>query len=145
MSGPMLNFGLEGSAVMHRRALVIIVSGVLWTSMLGYQPARAQAQEAARAASAVRAAIGKLGVGSKARVEVRLRDGTKLKGSVSSIGEDAFTITDSKTSASRTVAYADAAMVKEPGRSFWARASVLAVAAVAVTAMAALDDGGVGY
>ncbi|MBV8856491.1 MAG: hypothetical protein JOZ02_05995 [Acidobacteria bacterium] len=130
---------------MHRRALAIIVSGMLWSSMLGYQPAGAQAQGATRAASAVRAAVEKLGVGSKARVEVKLRDGTKLKGSVSSIGEDSFTITDSKTGASRTVAYAEVARVKEPNRGFWARASVLAVAAVAVTAMAALDDGGVGY
>lgn len=140
-----MNFGPEGSPAMHRRALAIIVSGMLWSSMLGYQPARVQAQEAARAASAVRAAIGKLGVGSKARVEVRLRDGIKLKGSVSSIGEDAFTITDSKTGASRTVAYADAARVKEPGRGFWARALIIGVAAAALAGAAALDDGGVGY
>jgi hypothetical protein len=84
-------------------------------------------------------------VGSKARVEVKLQDGTKLRGSVSSAGADAFTITDPKTGASRTVAYAEVARVKEPGRGFWARASVIALAAAGVTALAALDDGGVGY
>ena len=130
---------------MLRRMFAVMISGILWSSVLGYQPARAQAQEATRAATAVRTAIEKLGVGSKARVEVRLQDGTKLRGSVSSAGDDTFTITDPKTGASRTVAYNEVARVKEPKRGFWARASGIAVAAVAVTAMAALDDGGMGY
>ena len=130
---------------MLRRVLAITISGILWSSVFAFQPARAQAQEATRAASAARAAIEKLGVGSKARVEVKLRDGTKLRGSVISAGGDTFTITDSKTGASRTVAYTEVARVKEPGKGFWARTLVLAVVIAGATAMTAFDDGGGGY
>ena len=130
---------------MLRRALALTIAGIMWSSVLGCQSARAQARGTTQAASAARAAVQKLGVGSKARVKVKLQDGTKLRGSVSSAGEDTFIITDPKTGASRTVAYAEVARVKEPKMGFWARASVIALVAAAVTAMAALDDGGVGY
>ena len=130
---------------MLRRTLALTFAGIMWSTVLGCQSARAQARGTTQVASAARAVVRKLGVGSKARVEVKLQDGTKLRGSVSSAGADAFTITDPKTGASRTVAYAEVARVKEPGRGFWARASVIALAAAGVTALAALDDGGVGY
>jgi hypothetical protein len=126
---------------MLRRALAIMISGMLWSSVLGYQPARAQVKEAARAATAVRTAVAKLGVGSKARVEVKLQDGTKLRGSVSSAAEDNFTITDSKTGASTTVAYTEVAQVKEPRMGFWARTLAIAVVVGLVTAAGALEDG----
>ncbi|MBV9929206.1 MAG: hypothetical protein JOZ96_29610 [Acidobacteria bacterium] len=130
---------------MLRKTLAIMITGILWSSILGCQPARAQARGVNQATSAVRAAVQKLGVGSKARVEVKLQDGTKLRGFLSSAGEDAFTLTDPKTGASRRVAYAEVARVKESRMGFWARASVIALVVGGATAMAALDDGGVGY
>lgn len=100
---------------MFRRALALIISGILWSSAIGYQSARAQAPEATRAAEESRAAVQRLGVGTKTRVEVRLQDGTKLRGHISAAGEETFAIMDSKTSAPRTVAYADVARVKKTG------------------------------
>lgn len=77
-----------------------------------------------------------MGVGRDARVEVRLRDNTKLKGSISVAGEDSFTITDSKTGASQTVAYADVTQVKRPrgglSTRMWVIIGAAAVAAVVV-------------
>jgi hypothetical protein len=121
---------------MFRRALAVMISGLLLSSAIGYQSARAQAPEAARAAEETRVAVQRLGVGSKSRVEVRLRDGAKLRGSISAAGEDTFTITDSKTGAPRTLAYADVARVKKSGGGLstrtWVIIGAAAVAAVIV-------------
>ncbi len=136
---------------MLRRALAIMISGILWFSVLGYQPARAQAQEATRGAEKARVEVQKLGVGPKSRVAVRLQDGTELKGSVTAAAEDTFTVTDSKTGASRTVAYADVARVKGPGGGLsprtWLIIGAAAAAAVIVGVTVVepvLCDGGAG-
>ena len=50
-----------------------------------------------RFAEKVKAGIGKLGTGTDARIEVKLRDKTKLKGYVSESVEDSFVIVDEKT------------------------------------------------
>jgi hypothetical protein len=136
---------------MLRRALAIIISGILCSSALAYQPALAQAQGAQRPGEKARAAVRKLGVGAGSRVEVKLQDGTKLKGSISAAGEDDFTVSDSKTGAARTLAYADVASVKEPGKGLSARTWVIigaaAVAAVVIGVTVVepvLCDGGAG-
>ena len=120
-------------------------------SAVGYRPARAQAPGADRAAEETRATVQRLGAGPKARVEVRLKDGSKFSGSVSAAGEDTFTVTDSKTGAPRTVAYADVARVKKPGGGLsprtWVIIGAAAVAAVIVGVTViepVLCDGGAG-
>lgn len=136
---------------MFRRALAVMISGILLSSFIGHQTARAQAPEAPRAAGETRAAVQRLGVGTKTRVEVRLRDGAKLKGSISAAGEDAFTITDSKTGAPQTVAYADVARVKKSGGGLSTRTWVIIGAAAAAAVIVGvtviypvLCDGGAG-
>lgn len=59
----------------------------------------------------VKAGIQQRGVGEKARLEVKLRDNTKLKGYVSEAREASFTLVEHKTGASHTVAYTDVARV----------------------------------
>jgi hypothetical protein len=136
---------------MFRRVLAVMISGMLWSSAVGYQPARAQAPEATRAAEQTRVAVQRLGVGTKTRVEVRLQDGTRLRGHISAAGEDTFTVTDSKTGASRTVAYADAARVKKAGGGISTRTWVIIGAAAAAAVIVGvtviqpvLCDGGAG-
>ncbi|MET0626701.1 MAG: hypothetical protein ABW250_27460 [Pyrinomonadaceae bacterium] len=128
-----------------------MISVILLSLTAGYQPARAQAPGAARAAEETRAAVQKLGVGTKTRVEVRLQDGTKLRGRISAAGDDAFTITDSKTGAPRTVAYADAARVKKAGGGLSARTWIIIGAAAAAAVIVGVTviqpivcDGGAG-
>ena len=120
---------------MFRRAFAIILSGVLLSAALGFQSARAQTGEDAGADGA-RAEVQKMGTGRDARVEVRLRDNTKVKGYVSAAGEDSFTVTHSKTGATRELAYADVMQVKKPSGGLSTRAWVIigaaAVAAVVV-------------
>ena len=136
---------------MFRRSLAIMFSAILCCSALGQQTARAQAQDSARSAEKARAAVEKLGADTKRRVEVRLQDGTKLKGSISASGADNYTITEAKTGAPRTVAYADVARVKEsgggPSARTWIIVGAAAAAAVIVGATVlypVLCDGGAG-
>ncbi len=136
---------------MLRRALAIMVTGILWCSAIGYQPSRAQAQEVTQSAEKARAAVQKLGAGPQRRVEVKLQDGTRLRGSISAAGEDTFTLTDAKTGAPRTLAYADVARVKEPGGGLSARTWVIIGAAAAAAVIVGvtviqpvLCDGGAG-
>jgi hypothetical protein len=64
----------------------------------------------------VKASVAKR-TGKKSRVTVKLQDGSKLKGQISQAGEDSFTLTDSKTAQTRTLAYRDVAEVKGQGLS----------------------------
>lgn len=63
----------------------------------------------------IKAEVVKRGVGEKARVTVKLRDGSKLKGYINQAGEDSFNLTDSKSAQTRTLAYADVVQVKGQG------------------------------
>jgi hypothetical protein len=127
------------------------MSGILLSLAVGYPPARAQAPASTRAAEETRAAVQKLGAGTKKRVEVRMQDGSKLSGSISAVGEDTFTVTDTKTGAARALAYGDVARVKKSGGGLSARTWII-LGAVAVTAVIVgvtvvepvLCDGGAG-
>ena len=137
---------------MLKRTFAIMLSGILTFTAFGLQGVRAQTGEDAQLAERSRARVQKLGVGRDARVEVKLRDNTRLKGYVSAAGEDSFTVTDSKTGASQMVAYTDVAQVKKPGGGgpsmrTWAIIGGAAVAAVIVGVTVikpVLCDGGAG-
>ena len=75
----------------------------------------AQASQGDSVVERVKADVAKRGVGKKARVTVKLQDGSKLKGYISQAGEDSFTLTDSKTGQTRTLAYGDVTQVKKQG------------------------------
>ena len=81
-----------------------------------------------------RAAVQKMGLGREARVEVKLRDQTKVKGYVSAAEEDFFTVTDAKTGRSQMIRYAEVASVKKPGHGF-STATWLIIGAAATAAL----------
>lgn len=56
--------------------------------------------------------IVRIGVGKKAKVKVRLMDGTNLKGLLSDIEDDHFVITDAKTGTAIVVPYRNTKSVK---------------------------------
>jgi hypothetical protein len=78
-------------------------------------PTLARTTQAEQKAAKVKADVAKRGTGEKARVVVRLQDGSKLKGYVSQAGNDSFTLTDSESGQARTLSYSDVAQVKKPG------------------------------
>ncbi len=114
-----------------RRTFVLMLAGLLLTAAFNLQPAWAQTGADAQAIERARANVQKAGVGEKARVEVSLRDHTKLKGYVSDAGTDTFTVTDTKTGATRTLAYTDVTKVKPRGNGLSTPTKLIITGAVA--------------
>ena len=114
---------------MFRRALVMMLAGILMVTTLGLQHAGAQTSNDFQATEKVRAKIQKIGVGPNARVEVKLHDKTQLKGYISAAEQDSFTITDHKTGTTKTMAYSDAS-VKKPGGGLSTKSWIILGAAV---------------
>ena len=98
---------------MFKKVLSLALVGFL-LCVTGVRLAHADSKEAkaTRFAEKVKAGIAKLGTGADARIEVKLRDKTKLKGYVSEAGENSFVIVDEKTGASSTVTYPQVKQVK---------------------------------
>src|SRR5205807_9786699 len=91
---------------MSKKLLSLVLVGLL-LNIVGVIPAYASSKEETRArfAEKVKEGISKLGTGPEARVEVKLRDGRKLKGYISEAGENSFVIVDAKSGAASTVPY----------------------------------------
>jgi hypothetical protein len=75
----------------------------------------AQATQNDPATDKVKAEVAKRGTGPKAKVTVKLKDQTKLKGYISGAAGDSFTLSESKTGQTKTLAYSDVAEVKKQG------------------------------
>jgi hypothetical protein len=108
---------------------------------------RAEADSAKREqfASRVRTEVARLGTGSDARVEVRLRDKTKLVGFISDVQSDTFAVTNLKTGATTQVPYADVAKVRGNNLSTGAKIAIgvaIGVGCVLLLAAILLHSGG---
>lgn len=99
-----------------RKLLSMVVIGLLVSMASGSQAlARSSGQDEAKALEKIKAKIAKLGVGEKARAQIKLRNGQKIKGYVSSAGPDDFAFTERDSGKTATVAYTDVIEVKKPG------------------------------
>ncbi len=97
---------------MFKRVMALVVVGLLYTMGVAPVYAGGKEEKEARFAQKVKEGIGKLGTGPDARLEVKLRDKTKLKGHVSESGDESFVIVDEKTGMASTVAYPQVKQVK---------------------------------
>ncbi|HKE59774.1 MAG TPA: hypothetical protein VKB46_23850 [Pyrinomonadaceae bacterium] len=111
-------------------------------------PTRAQSATEVSAAQKARTTATHLGVNPDKRVEVKLRDKTKLKGYITAVAQDSFTLTDAQSGVSKTVAYADVSEIKKASKG-WSTKAWLILAGVGVGAIVtfiavkpALCDGG---
>jgi hypothetical protein len=133
---------------MLKRTFAIMLSGMLLVTAFGFQHVCAQSATEQQAAEKIRAKVQKIGVGGNARVEVKLRDNTQLKGYVSNADQDSFTVFDSKTGSSNKVSYADTSSVKKAGGGLSAKtwiilgATAVGAAVTWVIVKPALCDGG---
>ena len=90
-------------------------------------------------AEKIKLKVAKMGTGEKAKAKIKLRSGEKLKGYISSAGENDFTITDKKTGQSKTIAYSDVDEIKKPGLSQGMKiALIVGIAVVATAAILAI-------
>ena len=98
---------------MFKKVLTIALAGLLVQAVC-VQPILAASKEEKQAARTekVRSGILKLGVGTDARVVIKLRHDVKLAGYISEATSDSFVVTDLKTRAATTVAYGDVSQVK---------------------------------
>jgi hypothetical protein len=97
---------------MNEHLRVFITPGLL-LSLLLFTPVTALPQQQERQfAGDVRAAVARLGTGASARVEVRLRDKTKIKGYVSGADENGFVVVSEKTGVATQVMYPQVGKVK---------------------------------
>ena len=87
----------------------------------------------AAAVEKIKASVTKRGTGEKARVNIKMLNGTKMKGYISQTGEDSFTLTDSKTKQTNTLAYSNVAQVKGTGLSTGAKILIGVGVGVAIT------------
>jgi len=71
----------------------------------------------------VKAEVFKRGTGEKAKVKVKLRDGSELRGYISKADEQSFEV-QQKDGKSVTIPYADAASVRKPGLSKGAKIGI---------------------
>ncbi len=85
------------------------------------------------AVSKIKANVTKRGTGEKARVNIKMLNGTKMKGYISQTGEDSFTLTDSKTKQTSTLAYSDVAQVKGTGLSTTSKILIGVGVGIAIT------------
>ena len=98
---------------MLKKFLSLALVGLL-INLVSVNPVYAGSKEEkqARSAEQVKRGVLKLGTGTDARVEVKLRDRTKLKGYISEAGEDSFTVIDAKMGVAATVAYPQVKQVR---------------------------------
>ncbi len=118
-----------------RKHLAIILIGLLVLFAPAQALARASVKDEAKAIEKIKAKIAKLGVGEKARAQIKLRNGQKIKGFVSSTGDDNFTFTERDSGQIKTVAYADVIEVKKPGLSKGAKIGIAVGIGAGVTAV----------
>jgi hypothetical protein len=116
------------------RIFAVMLCGILVSLTSGVRPA--VAQSTSNESGQIRATVESIGAGQNARVEIKLKNSTKVKGYVSGAGLDSFTVVNSKTGSTETLAYADVAQVKKSNSGLKARTWIIlggvAVAAVIV-------------
>ena len=85
-----------------------------------------------------RQAIKEIGEGYRSRVQITLKDGTKLEGYLSTVADDYFAVTSEKTGKTGRVAYSDVAKIvkQAPRRSFNLGAVIAVLAAAAIIVFA---------
>ena len=118
----------RGFAIMLGAALVLAASGAQTVF----------AKSGGDAVEEIRTKVSKLGVGEKARVEVRLRDERKLKGHVRRAGERSFDVTEDETGVTLEVDYSDVSRLRKRGGGMSGTTKALIWGGVAATAAVVL-------
>lgn len=108
-------------------ALIMLVLGANTQSVTAQSGADAALEK-------VKNDVGRRGTGEKAKVVVKMKDGTTRKGSISQAGGESFDMADSKTKQPTTIAYRDVTQVKKQGWSSGAKIALGVVIGVAAAA-----------
>lgn len=120
---------------MITRTLTVAIACVLMVTLgtVSLVSAKPRGDKERELTEKVKAGVLSLGVGPETKVEVKLRDKTKVSGSIAEANDESFVVSDNKSGARTTVAYGDVAKVK--GNN-WATKKTIVVTAVIVGALA---------
>lgn len=122
--------------MLKKISLSLLILTVVNLTQVNFIFAYAQDKDA-RFIEKVKKGIYSLGVGEQAKIEVKLKDKTKLKGYVKESGQDSFTIVDAKTGAESRVLYSEVKQVVGKGLSTGAKIAIgFGIAAGAMIALA---------
>jgi len=142
---------LQKEIEMFSRTLALMLSAFVVVGTIGLHAVKAQTPDRNQAAEKVRIQVTKIGLGPKARIEVKLHDDSQLKGYISAVNQDSFTLTDSKTGATQNVNYGEVAQIKKSGGGLSTRSWIIIGGAGAAAAIVGftvvkpvLCDGGAG-
>jgi hypothetical protein len=110
---------------MFKKLLALTIAALL-ISLLQVAPVTAttKPEDEAKFAEEVKTEVARLGTGPEARIEVRLRNKTKLKGYVSEADDTHFAVVDERTGTATTVAYPQVQKVKGSNLSSGARIAI---------------------
>ena len=119
---------------MLKKYLSVVLIGLILL-FTNFQSIKAQTNNGGNAANVekIKANVTRRGTGEKASVNVKMLNGTKMKGFISQAGDDSFTLIDSKTKQTSTLAYSDVAKVKGTGLSTTSKILIGVGIGVAVT------------
>lgn len=84
----------------------------------------------------IRSGIASLGLGPDARIEVTLRDRTKIKGFLAEASDNHFTVIDEKTRAATKIAYSQVDKVK--GHNLTTRTTIILFAVIMAAILTAI-------
>lgn len=84
----------------------------------------------------VKTQISKLGIGQDAKVKIKLKDGAKVKGFISGIGDDQFIVTNTETGQINEVAYSNVKQVKGNNLSTGVKIAIGVAVLIAVVLIA---------
>jgi len=126
---------------MIKKNLVRLLALLMMSSPFPVSIARAQSEQANRAAQKAKEKISKLALQASAPVALSLRDGRKITGYLSSLTDEHFNIADYKTGATTTIAFAEVKRVESAPKQSMAHKGYLIFAlaglGIAVAALAA--------
>jgi hypothetical protein len=118
---------IQSTVFRDRRYIAPIQSLLILCLMCALCVPSAAAQSVEKNSIKARQEVEKLaarsGLGEKASLRVKLRDKSEVKGYVSQLGTDGFTVVDKKTGQPKTIAYDDVINVKG-NRSFGAQIGI---------------------
>jgi len=115
---------------MHRKFIALVLVALLaQVNSAMTSTANDQAAQSAPAVEEAKSKIARAGLGEKARVTVKLKDGTKIKGYVSQARDDDFIVRDRQTNEPTIIRYRDVAKIENNRGHSTAKAVAIGVGA----------------
>lgn len=96
---------------MRKKVLSLVLIGLLLNLSFMCSAVKAGTKGEEREAK-IRAGIAKLGTGSESVVKVKLKDGTIIKGYISEITEQGFTVTNGNLATAKNVLYPEVSQIR---------------------------------